>query len=1270
MSSPIFRSLPALAALAAGLAAWSTGAGAQSIPVSVGGGASAVVGTSVDVPLTVDMRGRSDKLGSFAIALRWNPAVLVLTGGREGTFGQVTVNEDSAATGLVQISGANPAGVGGLVTLVTGVFQALRTDTTTLLITVNDLYAATTFLDLKPSSVVTNSQYCPANGLYGDFDGDGNSDSRDALVALMASVGLNVTQYNLQVGDVDADGDVDPRDALVMLSNGVGLDVSAFRVLTLAPGGGCTGGSTPSHGLNPGGVTALVGQEIRYTLLSTVGGGPVSVSNVTWSSSNVAVASVDSVGHVDAIAPGSAVIDALKDGIVVGSATVSVVATRPTHWLDALASQSVNQLGTSALPFATLDQAVNAASPGDTIRIKSGRYEAGVTIDRRLVIIGDSTGGAPRPLIAANGTRFVTGLTLTATDRVELHYLALDTLYRGVAINGTDTVVVRDVDFQASAGALVGLYANGMNLLQVQRSRFFGDTRYTFGNDGIEANNVGVVSIDSSIIADHGYYGVSLTAVDSLWFLGNVVRDNYSYGVYLYNGGDSTKAVAAVVSGNRFERNGSYQLYLSNTRLGRFDHNVLRSSASYGSGFVVYGFSQTQLSFVADSFDARDYPWINAYRYDSLLIDSAVVHQEDDYGYFDDGRVTVIRNSVFTGLQYGGLQVDGSSAVSSRLIMRNVQMSGPDSSLCDRCADAVQLNRAHLDVDSVTMTNVRYGFEFYDSSAVVRRSVVNHAVYGIYSYCGAVQVDRVMGVELDYGVYALGCGANDSLVADSVSLTNGIYGFYANQLRASIKRSTVTDYQYGIYHNDSALVANQNVIVRPRSYGILVTVRQNEPVQVRDNAVTCDAYGASNAHGLDIRQGQLSVLRDTVRNCNIGIRFTSSSTNNGLPSVIGQNVVSTSFVTSAGIVLEGYRESARVLRNTVTGPTIDGAIRVGYQSGSLSTPRVVVDSNLVDGARRAGIIAFNVDTLRIRDNVIQNLAGGPCCISGGGVGGAIKLVHSDSSNKVAEVLRNRITDTHTSGIVLEQGANDSIDIVVDSNTVKRADSVGIWVRDYKSATLSYNAIESAALDAVQISRNNSTATSGPVILSFNNFSGSGRYGVNNIGSFEVIDAFNNYWNDPAGPRGFYGNQGSVTGDSVSNYVTWNPPLASPATTPLPAPPAMPVATYSLGMTAPAARLAASNTSATPVAVRSSGPTRPVAKAQAARAVRPTLPRFAPGDAPRWVSQVLARDAVVAADRAVQEQRAAARGALRAARVKARDAREAAAAAANRQGGTR
>jgi hypothetical protein len=65
--------------------------------------------------------------------------------------------------------------------------------------------------------------------LWGDVDGNGRVNSRDALVALSNAVGLPTAGFDLSRGDVDADGYVTSRDAMFMLAASIGL-ATANRV--------------------------------------------------------------------------------------------------------------------------------------------------------------------------------------------------------------------------------------------------------------------------------------------------------------------------------------------------------------------------------------------------------------------------------------------------------------------------------------------------------------------------------------------------------------------------------------------------------------------------------------------------------------------------------------------------------------------------------------------------------------------------------------------------------------------------------------------------------------------------------------------------------------------------------------------------------------------------------------------------------------------------------------------------------------------------------
>ncbi|MFN2570692.1 MAG: dockerin type I domain-containing protein [Gemmatimonadales bacterium] len=146
------------------------------------------------------------------------------------------------------------------------------------------------WFSFRPLSIVANggtdrtldatsdvAQVCHGTGVWGDLDGDGRVNSRDALATLSYAVGLAVPgSFDVSGrGDVDADGQVTSRDALAMLSAAIDLPTYGFRV-----GQGVVDYCAPQlllprrlyfsrTGANPG-APGVSGLSIRASLDSTV----------------------------------------------------------------------------------------------------------------------------------------------------------------------------------------------------------------------------------------------------------------------------------------------------------------------------------------------------------------------------------------------------------------------------------------------------------------------------------------------------------------------------------------------------------------------------------------------------------------------------------------------------------------------------------------------------------------------------------------------------------------------------------------------------------------------------------------------------------------------------------------------------------------------------------------------------------------------------------------------------------------------------------------
>jgi hypothetical protein len=1279
------------------------GAAAQQIPVQLGGSTSSLVGLPFDVPLQVDMSARSDKLGSFALTLRWNPAVLKFLDGQNGNFGDVKANDSAAAdSGIIRLAAANPAGVGGRVLLGVARFVPLTTAADTFKLNVTELYAAGSFADLLPSAVWSNRAYCNALGRFGDIDGDGVVNSKDALLALTSATGTAVA--NAALGDVDGDGVTGARDALLMLAAGIGLDVSGFRVGLTAPGA-CAAPRRPLLALTPGSVTLDLGQHMQYTAVATDStGAAVAVGGLLWSSSNPLVATVDTLGQVSALAAGSTTVTVQRASGTSASAVVTVLA-RHTHWVDALANPDPdNELGAPELPFATIPQALAYARAGDTIMVGPGRYEDTLVIAQPIVLMGDTSGGGALPLISARSvTDF--GVIVHTPGRVELHRLRIDTLTQGVDVPRADTLLVRGMEFRAPASVYYSsLYVDTATAVYIQRSTFFGSgAGYYYANAGITVDSAALVVMDSSTIGEYGDDGLDLYAVDSVFVRGSMIQHNAGYGLFASGAG-----IGSAFSGNRFTQNGYGHVYLDVSRGAHFDHN--RASGAGYDGIQVYGADTTAgVTFVGDSLAAQAGWPIYLSTYDTLAVDSVVIVGNSGGVYLDNGRSADFRHSKLLGLTSYGLEVYPSSFDTTYVLLRDVAFSGLATGVCDQCAEMLYGSSVSVDADSVTMTHMDYGLDLSNSRLRLSHATLDDYYYGVYADCGAVALtgdtlrNGEYGVELDgcgagdslvvsgstfsnhtssaisgssaaatvssgnhftnayeaiahncgqlrvtgdtatggyYGVYAYGCTGTDTLSVDQSSFAGGFYGAYLSSGRQRVTNSRFMDNGYYAVDAESApAVISNNQVLRPQSGGLYHywSSPSAGSLQILNNVVTCDAYGATNATGIGLTHYS-STVKDTliadgnsVTNCYQGM-----SLYGGWQQVARYNTVAlpTSVQGYQGIYVNPDT-GAVVFGNSVSGWGVNGSI-VAYSARS-----AVLDSNVVSGGIDLGLyLASQFDSLHVRGNTITNLSYRSPYVS---PTAAIRLDGSTLGglNYMAEIRYNHITGS-TNGIVLNRTGSDTLTVQVDSNTVRNTDSVGVLLAANSYGMLRMNAIDSSGLDAVRISGYRAGAAA---LVNNNNFTRSQHFGVNNLTTY-VVDATNNWWGD-------LDNSGPAcatvcgTGDSVSTNVTYSPWLGSAVSTYPPAPPLFAAARTAapLAGSAPAPRVArrAWQAPATPAP-------RPQRGAAAAASVGPTIPVAPPLTSTNRVS---GRLAAAAAQRAARLQRREAQQAQRLQQLEAR-----------------
>lgn len=1183
-SARLVRVLAILAAVTTGIGG-ARAARAQGITAQPGGALSAPVGVTLDVPIVLDMGARPDRVGAFAGRLAWSPTVLRFDGGADGSFGSLAVSLDSTAQGVIRLSGANPAGASGVITLGIARFTALIPDTTTLRLTISQLYAAGTFADLLPSLSVTNGQFCPARGQYGDINQDAAVNSADALIAVTHAVGLSVGTVDIALGDVDADGSTGTRDALGILSHAVGLPTTGFRILITAAGG-CTTNPSAGFAILPNAVGQLVaGQTVRFEARVNPAGTPQSVLALEWLSGNPAVATVDSLGRVTAVAPGSTVIRAIREHTDTTQVALTVVARRTTHYVDAAALQQTNRVGTIAFPFDHVQDAIRIASPGDTVRIRVGRYSEIDTLDKDVLLLGDTAANGQRPEIFADGAggSNVT-LTVSGPGIRRVHNLAFSQAYAGIAIR--DSVTLADFTGLRMWDVATGISTDSIGTLNVRKSQLLGDNNNGYGTGVGDAyfnySRADTLRIEDSEIGEFQGYAVVANNFGLLEVTRSLLRDTGNELVYAGNDDSSTTVGFNItVDSSRLRGSNDDAVYVYGFNTITIRHSTIQADDGVGLD-VNYG---KAVILVKDSLFVTDDYWIEGYDFDSLVVDSVAADLRDGYsGYVYNVPRVRLTNSNFVNLYDGILEVSfgGTQRPGDSVIVRNsVFRSDPRYR---HYADGLYVEDAHLVVQNSQFYDLYSPIEAYgDSTLLAQNNLFEGAEYAVqfYGYGNITSVPRATVThntfrntqDYDIEIY------DAQVVIDSNTILNGGDGIdVGTQFGAQITRNRVQSLYRGIsvtaYDSAQVVTVNDNVIATSYYEGIALDGESSFPrifFDVQRDTVVCGSL-SGNYYGIRLRDGEARVAGNHVQNCGSGISVEHLSSDSIFAdTVIGNNVL-VRRGGDYGIRVEGAIRGL-VRRNTVVGdsslPMTRGGMVIGRDSYCQyyypnCLPVYVVDSNTVQQVSTNGILLTGADSIVVRDNVIADVAHSVT----NGFDAGISINSNNQAylfgiNRYALIAGNDIQRMSAAGIAVYTA--DSGIVHIDSNRVKQ-NRVGIQVVD-GNVDITRNRITGNTHAGVEFMYASSGVASRT--LTNNNISG------NAFGVYEPdansVNAASNWWGDALGPRCGSCDQSSA-GDSVQGLVTYSPFLtAEVGGTPSPAPRPPFAGVRAVSMTAAATR---------------------------------------------------------------------------------------------------
>ena len=211
----------------------------------------------------------------------------------------------------------------------------------------------------------------------------------------------------------------------------------------------------------------------------------------------------------------------------------------------------------SGCNFTTIQAAINAACPGDTIEVQSGTYAENVVVNKTLTLQGVDT-GAGLPVVDAGGSG--DAITISADGCTLKGFVARNSGISGIRITSDGNTISGNtatgnsagISFYSSEGNIIsGNTAtnnyNGIFLYNSCSSNIISDNTVTnnYNGEGIYlgydcSNN----TLSDNIVANN-YYGITLYySCSSNTISGNTAIGNSLYGIHLYSSEGNT------ISGN------------------------------------------------------------------------------------------------------------------------------------------------------------------------------------------------------------------------------------------------------------------------------------------------------------------------------------------------------------------------------------------------------------------------------------------------------------------------------------------------------------------------------------------------------------------------------------------------------------------------------------------------------------------------------------------------------------------------------------------------
>jgi len=563
-----------------------------------------------------------------------------------------------------------------------------------------------------------------------------------------------------------------------------------------------------------------LGQTVPVLLQARDAAGTVTLTGVTWSSSDSSIAMVDPAGIVTPRAPGVVTITGDAGLGARASATMTILARRPNWYVDVRKAGAPIQLGSVAYPFESPVQAFPLVLEGDTIRVASGTYDftstgtigtsapsgnvstvGGGSLAAGVVILGGTPGDTTTRPVFRDPNNVLMALDLQGGQRTLVRNVEFQNFFYAVNLVGVRTLALEDVKIVQPLGGF-GIYNCGapMDTVRLDRVSLLGDSVVPSG-EAISYGGCAPTAL--TIIRDTKIRfwgdGLWLLDADSTEVLRSWISDNGDTGLFVSQQASGI-APAVHVAHSRVERNVFEEICVDYARRLVIDTSVVRArssiaievsggsivvgSAGFSGGYAgaaaVAGLAEVYLHGDSIYHEADGSYWLEASAVDSMVMDQSVVRFPTDtsitaYGYASANEAFVT-NMQFLNFGNGeAFAFYGSEALFDNIVMTGCKVSGCDGgSGLEAYASGSKLTGTII---NSRFSSLRYPIYMGATSGthVVAKVTIDSAEVGIrLNSDSAVVADnlltRIYGTAVAVGGYSAGRGPS-AVLRDSITCT-------------------------------------------------------------------------------------------------------------------------------------------------------------------------------------------------------------------------------------------------------------------------------------------------------------------------------------------------------------------------------------------------------------------------------------------------------------------------------------------------------------------